>query len=384
MKIRTAFIAMVFLAAALCTAVQAQAPAQDQSEVQQLKAMVESLQKTVQQLNTRIAVLEEEKAAVPTAQPAPAPQAQQVVPAPASIPEGHASPVTLRDSFNNEQLAAPRLNDLTVDPKYQGFFRIPNSPVIMQFNAKPHLDLMEDNRNSGDQARFATALIPIEGTPEYGGGSQFNINAKATNMSWDVRAPSMDGSPRFFTQIDFFANETPSLALRWKQIYGEYYNVVFGQTITLFEDPDIWPDTVDYEGPNSMIFSRLPVIHYLLKLSPEWNMTLGLEKPDAQVAAYYSDPSTSTNITGVNHVPDLGFNVRWERAKVGHVQFAAMFRDLGARNSTGGVQTVFGWGANLSGVFDVGQRDTLQAQLTYGEGIGRYCNDAFSNMDAST
>jgi hypothetical protein len=265
-----------------------------------------------------------------------------------------------------------------VDPKYQGFFRIPNSQVIMQFNAKPHLDLMEDNRNSGDQARFVTALIPMEGSPEYGGGSQFNINAKATNMSWDVRAPLVEGSPRFFTQIDFCANETPSLALRWKQIYAQYYNFVFGQTITLFEDPDIWPDTVDYEGPNSMIFSRLPVIHYLVKLSPEWNMTVGLEKPDAQIAPYFGD-----SITGVNHLPDLGFNVRWERPKVGHVQFAAMFRDLAVKSPTYGTHDAFGWGGNLSWVFDVGQRDAFLGQLTYGEGIARYGNDTFSPLDAA-
>ena len=375
-------LAVLLLAALLFLAFGGSVMAQDQTEVQQLKSMVESLQKTVQQLNTRIQVLEQEKSAVPVpqaqVQPPPAQQAQAAAPAQEAIPEGHASPITLRDSFNNEQLAAPRLNDLTVDPKYEGFFRIPNSPVIMQFNAKPHLDLMEDNRNSGDQSRFVTATIPMEGSPDYGGGSRFNMNAKATNMSWDVRAPSMEGSPRFFVQIDFFNSENPKLDLRWKQIYAQYYNFVIGQTITLFEDPDVWPDTVDYEGPNSMIFARQPVVHYLLRLSPEWNMTLGAEKPDSQVSPYYG-----ASITGTNRIPDLGFNIRWERAKAGHVQFAGMVRDLGARSPVWGDKTVLGWGANLSGVFDVGKRDSLQGQLTYGEGIGRYSNDAFSNMDAA-
>lgn len=373
-------VAAVGLALALAAAAAMPARAQEPSEVQQLKATVEALQKTVEQLNARIATLEQERAAAPAPQvePAPAPQAQQAPKAAAGVPEGAASPVTLRESFNSEQLAAPRPGDLTLDPKYTGFFPIPNTPVIMQFNAKPHLDLMEDNRNSGDPARFVTAFIPVEGTPEYGGGSQFNMNAKATNLSWDVRAPSIPGSPRFFTQVDFCANESTSLALRWKQIYAEYYNFVFGQTITLFEDPDVWPDTVDYEGPNSMIFSRLPVIHYLIKLSPEWNMTLGLEKPDAQIATYYGE-----SITATNHIPDLGFNVRWERAKTGHAQLAAMFRDLGARSPVFGDKTTMGWGANLSWVFDVGERDSLLGQLTYGEGIARYSNDAFSPMDAA-
>ncbi len=355
------------------------APAQDQTEVQQLKAMVEQLQKTVQQLNGRIAVLEQEKAAAPApvAQPAPAPQAQQAQPE--AIPEGHASAVTSRDSFNIEQSAAPRLYDQTVDPKYHGYFRLPNTPVIMQFNAKPKVDMMEDTRNTGDKTRFVTALIPVDGSPTYGGGAQYNMNVKATNLSWDVRAPGVAGAPRFFVQVDFFGSENPKLDVRWKQIYGQYYNFVFGQAMTLFEDGDVWPDTVDYEGPNSMVFSRQPVIHYLMKLSPQWNMTLGLEKPDAQVADYYGQ-----SITGVNRIPDLGFNVRWEKSKVGHVQFAGMFRDLAAESPlTRQMQYAFGWGANLSWVFDVGERDSFLGQLTYGEGIGRYSNDAFSNLDAA-
>lgn len=376
MKMKAVLIVAVLLAALFGLAAQAQ----DQTEVQQLKAMVESLQNTVQQLNTRIAVLEQEKAAVPApqaqAQPVPASPAQQV--APAAIPEGNASPVTLRESLNIEQEAAPRLNDLTVDPMYQGFFRIPNSPVIMQFNAKPRVDMMEDNRNSGDQTRFVTATIPMEGSPAYGGGSQFNMNAKATTLSWDVRAPKVEGSPRFFVQTDFFNSENPKLDIRWKQVYGQYYNFVFGQTITLFEDPDVWPDTVDWEGPNSMMFARLPAIHYLIKLSPEWNMTLGLERPDAQIAPY-----NGTAVTGTNRIPDLGFNVRWERAKTGHVQMAAMFRDLGARSPVFGDKTTMGWGLNFSGVFDVGQRDSLLGQLTYGEGIARFGNDTFEPLDAA-
>jgi hypothetical protein len=375
--------AAFLLAASLALATGLPAAAQDQTEVQQLKSMVEQLQKTVQQLNGRIAALEQEKAqaAVPpqAVQPAPAPATQAQQAEVAAIPEGHASPVKARDSFNMEQEAAPRLYDLTVDPKWHGYFRLPNTPVIMQFNAKPKVDMMEDNRNTGDPTRFVTAYIPVEGSPSYGGGAQYNMNVKATNLSWDVRAPGMAGDPRFFVQVDFFGNEDPGLAVRWKQIYGQYYNFVFGQTITLFEDPDVWPDTVDYEGPNSMIFSRQPVIHYLMKLSPQWNMTLGLEKPSAQVADYYGQ-----SITGVNRIPDLGFNVRWEKANVGHVQFAAMFRDLAAESPvTRQMQYTLGWGANLSFVFDVGERDSFLGQLTYGEGIGRYSNDAFSPMDAA-
>ncbi len=52
--------------------------------------------------------------------------------------------------------------------------------------------------------------------------------------------------------------------------------------------------------------------------------------------------------SGVNHLPDGGFNIRWEDAKRGHVQVAAIFRDIGANSPTLGEQNVLGVGLNLS------------------------------------
>ena len=80
-------------------------------------------------------------------------------------------------------------------------------------------------------------------------------------------------------------------------------------------------------------------------------MTLGLERPDSQIAHVLR-----RDRHGPQPLAGPGFNVRWEKAKVGHVQFAAMFRDIGAQQPrTWGDQHDFGWGANLSFVFDVGR-----------------------------
>ena len=46
-------------------------------------------------------------------------------------------------------------------------------------------------------------------------------------------------------------------------------------------------------------------------------------------------------------------------------------------------QNVFGWGLNLSTVLNVFENDSVQGQLTYGDGIFRFCNDNFVNNDAA-
>src|SRR4051812_33141307 len=68
-------------------------------------------------------------------------------PPPAKAPPGQASPVQPRGNLNDQQDAAPRPNNLTVDPKYRGFIPVPNTPVMIKFNAKPRVDMTMDNRN---------------------------------------------------------------------------------------------------------------------------------------------------------------------------------------------------------------------------------------------
>ncbi|HEY9500339.1 MAG TPA: DcaP family trimeric outer membrane transporter, partial [Pyrinomonadaceae bacterium] len=168
------------------------------------------------------------------------------------------------------------------------------------------------------------------------------------------------------------------LPFRVRQLYGQIYNVVLGQTFSVFEDPDAWPDTVDYEGPNSAVFARRPLVRYMLPLNKKWQLNFGLEKPASEV-----DTSIDPDAQQVQHAPDGGLNLRWEDSKYGHVQLGAIFRDIGVKGPIVGNQNTFGWGVNLSTSLNVFDRDSMQAQLTYGQGLFRYFNDDFQNNDAA-
>ena len=369
------------------------------SELDDLKVQMQAMQKGMEQMQQKIAELEKENqkqkqatAAAKTAPP-PAPAEgpatglpsvdangnQIVTIAPPTVTiEGHASEVKDRLAMDDQQESAPRPNDLTLDPKYRGFVPIPNTPVLIKFNAKPRVDFTDDPQNTGNNDRFVTAQIPVEGDFFKGGGNQFNANAKGSQLSIDVRAPELPGSPRFYYQNDFFGSGGGELPFRVRQLYGQIYNVVLGQTFSVFEDPDAWPDTVDYEGPNSAIFARRPLVRYQLPLTKKWQLNFGLEKPGAEV-----DTSIDPDARSVNHAPDGGLNVRWEDSKVGHVQLGAIFRDIGVKGPVVGNQSTFGWGLNLSSSLNVFDRDSVQTQLTYGEGLFRYFNDDFVNNDAA-
>jgi len=349
----------------------AQAQTSDSSEIDQLKSEMQTMQKNMDAMQEKIDKLEQEKAVTSQA------TTNVMLPSMWSLYQGNwtnlfagkQSPIRDRGSLNDQQTAAPRLNNDTLDPKYYGFFQIPNTPAIIQLNAKPRVDAMADTKNTGNPDRFVTATIPTTGG---GGGAQFNMTAKGSQLSMDVRAPSLPGDFRFYYQNDFFGGSGGAMPYRLRQLYGQFYNITAGFTYSFFEDPDVWPDTVDYEGPNSAVFARQPIVLYKFPLGDGFQVNVGMQQPSSDI------DTANTTATVVNHAPDGGFNIRWENSQRGHVQLAMIFRDLGANNTTFGNQSVFGWGMNASANLNTFGKDTLQAQITYGDGIFHFCNDNFT------
>ena len=102
------------------------------------------------------------------------------------------------------------------------------------------------------------------------------MTAKGSSLSLDVRAPDMPGNFRFYYNNDFFGSGS-GMDYRLKQLYGQFYNVTAGFTYSIFEDPDVWPDTVDFEGPNSVIFARQATVRYMVPLNDQWQLNFGVE-----------------------------------------------------------------------------------------------------------
>jgi hypothetical protein len=376
---------LIIAAAMLAAAVPA--PAQN-AELDQLKEQMKAMEQTIEQMKQKIADLERTNAAAPrliVTNPltTTSPSIQTLEKVAAGEPIGQKSPVTYRETLNDQQEAASRPKDYTLDPMYRGFVPVPNTPVLIKFNAKPHLDMTSDNQNAGNKNRFVPAQFPLKGDPAYGGGEQFNVNANATQLKLDVRAPEMPGDFRFYYQNDFFGSgsDTGDMKYRVQHLYGQFYGFKGGFTYGVFEDPDSWPDTVDYEGPNAVIFARRPVAQYTHAWNENWNTTFGVEKPDI-----FSDVNTggNTNSTQVNRMPDLGFNTRYEKEGFAHFQFSTIFRDLGAKDDRGQIHHAFGWGVNLSGNIDLSEKDYLQMLGVYGYGVGGMGNDtSFLNSDGA-
>jgi len=387
---KTAIARIAVIATALLT-VAGSLPAQQasQSDIDALKRAVDTQEESIRQLKARIKDLEGgavEPAPAPAAPPPAAAADTGEAPSPAEEMEakmakkyGRQSPIQYRGSFDDKQEAAARQSDETLDITYRGFIPIPNTVFLLKFNPKPRLDMMLDSDNSGDDFRFVTAKIPVEHSPQHGGGERFNANGNGSQIRVDLRAPALNSNFRLYYQNDFFGSDSRNFQYRLQHFYGQAYGLLVGFTYGIFEDPDAWPDTVDYEGPNAVVFARRPLVHYTLSLAEQWNLTLGLEQPDIFV-----DTSGDPDASKRTRAPDGGFNVRWEPGDLGHMQFSTIFRSIGIDGGTGKSEDVFGWGINLAGSLNVSRSDTVQFWGVYGQGVGGMGNDtSFVNSDAA-
>lgn len=373
------------IVALLCCAAAASAQQASQEEVEELKRALEQQEKAVRDLRERLNAIEgKEPAAVPPAltAPPPAPEAREDVPtSPIEEAEekmyGRASQVRYRGNFEDKQEAASRPADYVLDPNYRGFIPVPRTAFMIKFNPRPRLDLIYDDGDNGSDMRFVPGLIP---TDDQGGGARFNANGNGSQLRVDVQAPTLDGNFRFYYQNDFFGSDDSNFRYRLQHLYGQFHGVVGGFTYGVFEDPDAWPDTVDYEGPNAVIFARRPLLHYKRMVAEEWQITAAVEDPDM-----FIDTSGNAGAGRKTVMPDLGFNVRWLPGDLGHVQFSTIFRTLGVDGGESfGSDEAFGWGTNIAGSLNITDTDTAQFWFVYGEGIGGMGNDAsFFNSDAA-
>lgn len=367
------------------------------SEIEELKAMIRGMQKTIGEQNARIATLEKQQAA-PKGKTAtqPAPSGRSVTVAGMNVPITElpagaiptaTTPVRDDDTFLDQQQAAPRVNNAPLDPKLNGFIAIPGTETIFKIGGSARIDLIGDLSNNGNPNQFVPSTIPVRGEQGWDGGERSTLHAKGTRLSLELRRPVAWGDTlRIYSEYDFFDDSaSSSMKFRVRHFYGQAWNFLIGHTYSAFMDIDAFPDVVDYQGPNGIVNRRQPQIRYTLPLyerdKTKFQIFASIEQPEAKIDTgtdEFADGSTT-----LNHVPDGIAGFRFE-GTLGHVQAAGVFRELSYEADNGPSGDRFGWGVSVSAALNVFEKDKLSAQATYGEGVARYINDlSGESLDAA-
>lgn len=268
--------------------------------------------------------------------------------------------------FSEDTLAAARFNNVPLDPKYHGFFFLPGTQTLLKIGGYFKTDFINDLKPAGNPDAFIPSSFPV---PQATGVNNATVSVRPTRLSADFRIPSTRlGEVRFYVEADFFGTNATTPRLR--HAYAQVRNLLIGQTFSNFMDPDAFPDTLDFQGPNGMVNLRNPQFRYGFALTPSTTFYFSLEKPSSDVIFQTPQFSAQTN----SPLRDGTVRLRQEFER-GHFQIAGIFRDISAFLPDGKNNSVFGWGVNASlGVKTFG-KDNFILALAGGHGISRYLQD---------
>ena len=225
-----------------------------------------------------------------------------------------------------------------------------------------------------------TKLPAFQG--EFGPEGKTYWGVRQTRFGVKTFTPTALGNLRTNFQFDLFGSgaNAGETTFHLQQAYGELGHFGAGQTWSPFMDIDVFPNSLEYWGPNGMVFFNNVQVRWM-PLQGDNSLTLALERPGASAdQGTYSGHIELQNVVPQFKWPDLSGNARFTR-KWGYMQIGGILRKI-AWVDTNPVPfnlsgTAIGWGVSVSSnLYFNEKKDTGKFQVVYGEGIENYMNDA--------
>lgn len=217
---------------------------------------------------------------------------------------------------------------------------------------------------------------------QYGTDGNAYFSVRQTRFGVKSGTPTAIGE--LFTQFEFemFGTgvDAGQTTIRLRHAYGELGCIGVGQYWSPFMDIDVFPNTVEYWGPNGMAFFRNVQIRYM-PIKGDTRLTIALERPGASAdAGEYGGRIELQDIRSNFPVPDLSAEYR-SAHDWGYVELAGIVRymkweDLNDEDEVDYSGDAIGWGLNLSSNLKLGKDNLLRLSVLYGAGVQNYMNDA--------
>ncbi|HSD46589.1 MAG TPA: DcaP family trimeric outer membrane transporter [Pyrinomonadaceae bacterium] len=208
----------------------------------------------------------------------------------------------------------------------------------------------------------------------YFGVRQSRLGVKSTTPTKYGEFKTQFEFELFGTGVD--AGQT---TFRLRHAYGELGQFGAGQTWSPFMDIDVFPNSLEYWGPNGMVFFRNLQFRWM-PLKGRNSVTLAVERPGASGdQGVFADRKELQGIRPKFDLPDFSGNVRFTR-DWGYFQAAGMIRRIKWVDTVndafdlGGTEV--GAGINLTSNLKFTKNDTGRFAFVFGQGIQNYMNDA--------
>lgn len=216
---------------------------------------------------------------------------------------------------------------------------------------------------------------------QYGTDGNYYASVRQTRLGFKNYFDTGIGELKTTFEFELFGTgvDAGQTTFRLRHAYAELGKFGAGQTWSPFMDIDVFPNTLEYWGPNGMVFFRNIQIRYM-PIQGDTRLTIALERPGASAdQGVYANRVELEGVTTRFALPDLSAEYRYG-ATWGYVELAGILRRIEWEdNNDDGLDlsgNATGWGLNLSTNLKLGSKDVFRGQVVYGEGIENYMNDA--------
>ena len=323
------------------------------SEVEQLKLRLQQLEDTVRELKGQISAIEETKTN-PTPQVVEATYTDPAPPNPAPKPQ---------------------------DPKGESTFEIYGFAML-----DAGYQFKQNDPDWFDVVRpVKLPSFPNEFAPN--GNTYFGV--RQSRLGVKSSTPTKYGELKTQFEFELFGTgaQAGQTIFRLRHAYGELGQFGVGQQNSTFMDGDVFPNTIEYWGPNGMVLFRNVQFRWM-PLKGRNAVTIAVERPGASAdQGRFADRIELQGVRPHFNLPDLTANVRWTRGW-GHFQVAGLLKRMAWIDTLddafdlGG--SAVGAGLNLTSALKFGEHDTGKFALVFGQGIQNYMNDADVDVGIET
>jgi hypothetical protein len=216
---------------------------------------------------------------------------------------------------------------------------------------------------------------------EFGDDGEFFAGVRQSRLGVKSFTPTKFGELKTIFEFELFGTgaDAGQTTFRLRHAWGELGQFGAGQTWSTFMDIDVFPNSLEYWGPNAMVFYRNVQARWTPWSDGDSRFAMSLERPGASGdGGKFADRVELDGIAGDFELPDLSGHFRWAQ-DWGHVQVAGMLRKIKWNDLNDDQYDLsgdkIGWGVNLSGNYRLGPH-VLRGSVVYGEGIQNYMNDA--------
>jgi hypothetical protein len=217
---------------------------------------------------------------------------------------------------------------------------------------------------------------------EFGPDGNTYFGVRQSRFGAKASIPTRWGELKTIFEFELFGTgvDAGQTTFRLRHAYGELGQFGAGQYWSAFVDPDVFPNSIEYWGPNGLVWYRNVQVRWM-PFKGRNSLTLALERPGAGAdQGRVADRIELQNVKPHFQWPDLTGNVRWNR-DWGHLQVAGTLRsikweDLNDDDDIDLSGGSLGYGVSVSSALNFGKNDVGRFQFTAGKGIQNYFNDA--------